>query len=161
MKWFGVIFVPIVAFCLKVKLEIVGLEKMWTANFILWFTGKLLQSILIRLKKPFFHFLPGTKAYSISTTGCNLQCKFCQNWEISQFFPWEIEFRKMTPEEVVEEALKSGAQSIAYTFSEPTVFYEYMYDIAKLAHKNGLKNIVVVSAGYINPEPLREYFALH
>jgi len=106
-------------------------------------------------KKPFFHVLPGTKAYSIATTGCNLKCKFCQNWQISQIFPWEIEGVRMTPEEVVDRALASGARSIAYTYSEPTVYIEYIIDIAKIAREKGLKN-VVVSAGYINTEPLKE-----
>ena len=106
-------------------------------------------------KKPFYHFLPGTKAYSIATTGCNLRCSFCQNWQIAQVFPWEARSIEMTPEQVVEDALKSGAKTIAFTYNEPSVFYEYMLDIAKLAHQKGLKT-VVVSAGYINPEPLRE-----
>lgn len=106
-------------------------------------------------KKPFFHVLPGSKAYSIATTSCNLRCIFCQNWQISQVFPWDIEPKEMTPAEVVEDALASGAESIAFTYSEPTIFYEYMLDIAKLAKEKGLKT-VVVSAGYINPEPLRE-----
>lgn len=105
-------------------------------------------------KKPFFHVLPGSMAFSLATTGCNLQCKFCQNWQISQIFPWETEETDMTPEAVVDAAYKSGAKLIAYTYSEPTVFYEYMRDIAKLARQRGLKN-VVVSSGYINPEPLK------
>ena len=118
--------------------------------------GKIVSAHLDPIeKKPLFHFLPGTKAYSIATTGCNLQCKFCQNWQIAQVFPWDVQTQDMTPEEVVEEALKSRAKTIAYTYTEPTVFYEYMFDIAKLAHKNGLKN-VVISAGYISPEPLRD-----
>ncbi|MBL7053644.1 AmmeMemoRadiSam system radical SAM enzyme [Patescibacteria group bacterium] len=106
-------------------------------------------------KKPLYHFLPGTTAYSISTAGCNLQCKFCQNWQIAQVFPWEATSMEMSPQEVVDNALASNAKAIAYTYGEPTIFYEYMYDIAKLAHKNGLKN-VVISAGYINPEPLQD-----
>lgn len=106
-------------------------------------------------KKPLYHFLPGTKAYSIATTGCNLACRFCQNWQISQIFPWEASSVKMSPEEVVEDALKSGAASIAFTYNEPTVYFEYILDIAKLAHQKGLKT-VVISAGYINPEPLEE-----
>ncbi len=106
-------------------------------------------------KKPFFHVLPGSQAYSIATAGCNLQCNFCQNWQLSQVFPEDIESKYMTPEEVVEEALASGAESIAYTYSEPTIFIEYIIDIAKIARERGLKN-VVVSAGYINQEPLRE-----
>lgn len=106
-------------------------------------------------KKPLYHVLPGSNAYSIATTGCNLQCRFCQNWQIAQVFPWEVETVEMSPERVVEEAFKSGARSIAYTYTEPTAFYEYMLDTAKWAHERGLKN-VVISAGYINPEPLRE-----
>lgn len=105
-------------------------------------------------KKPLFHFLPGSAAYSISTTGCNMQCKFCQNWQISQVFPWEVESKKMTPEEVVDDAIISGAKSIAFTYNEPTISYEYMFDIAKLAKERGLKT-VVISSGYINPEPLK------
>lgn len=106
-------------------------------------------------KKPFFHVLPGSKAFSISATGCNLRCSFCQNWQISQVFPWEVQSQEMTPEQVVEEAIKSNSQSIAFTYNEPTVSYEFMLDVAKLAKEKGLKT-VVVSAGYINPEPLRE-----
>lgn len=106
-------------------------------------------------KKPLYHFLPGTAAYSIATTGCNLACRFCQNWQIAQVFPWETRTTPMTPEQVVDEAVKSGAKSIAFTYNEPTVFYEYMLDIAKLAHKRGLKT-AVISAGFINSEPLKE-----
>jgi pyruvate formate lyase activating enzyme len=106
-------------------------------------------------KKPFFHFLPGSKTFSIATAGCNLRCNFCQNWQISQVFPEDIESKYMSPEEVVEQALDSGAESIAYTYTEPTVFIEYVIDIAKLAREKGLRN-VVVSAGYINEKPLRE-----
>ncbi|HAL92466.1 MAG TPA: AmmeMemoRadiSam system radical SAM enzyme [Verrucomicrobia bacterium] len=105
-------------------------------------------------KKPFFHVLPGSRAYSIATPGCNLRCLFCQNWEISQMYPWEVRTSKASPEQVVAEALRSGAESIAFTYSEPTIFYEYMLDIAKLAQAKGLKTLVV-SAGYIQPEPLQ------
>ncbi|MFH0952940.1 MAG: AmmeMemoRadiSam system radical SAM enzyme [Verrucomicrobiota bacterium] len=106
-------------------------------------------------KKPFFHVLPGTLAFSIATPGCNMRCLFCQNWEISQAFPWEVQTQAMTPEQVVDAALRSGAKSIAFTYTEPIIFYEYMLDIAKLAQPRGLKT-VVVSAGYINQEPLKE-----
>jgi len=106
-------------------------------------------------KKPFFHFLPGSEAFSIATAGCNLQCNFCQNWQISQVFPEDIQSQYMLPEQVVEQALASGAQSIAYTYSEPIIFFEYIIDIIKIARQKGLKN-VVISAGYINEEPLRE-----
>jgi len=106
-------------------------------------------------KKPLYHFLPGTKAYSIATTGCNMACKFCQNWDISQKFSTEVEARDMTPEEVVAEALRDGARSIAYTYTEPTIFFEFMLATAKLAREKGLKN-VMHSNGYINQEPLLE-----
>jgi pyruvate formate lyase activating enzyme len=106
-------------------------------------------------KKPFFHVLPGSKSFSIATTGCNLRCIFCQNWQISQIFPGEVPTQTMTPEQVVQAALYSGADSIAFTYTEPTIFYEYMLDIAKLAKAKGLKT-VVVSAGFIEPEPLKE-----
>ncbi len=106
-------------------------------------------------KKPFFHVLPGTMAFSIATPGCNMRCLFCQNWEISQAFPWEIRTAETSPEQVVEAALASGSRSIAFTYSEPTIFYEYMLDIAKLARPRGLK-VVVVSNGFINQEPLKE-----
>ena len=105
-------------------------------------------------KKPFFHVLPGERAFSLATPGCNMRCLFCQNWEISQAFPWEVATTATTPEQVVEAALRSGAKAIAFTYSEPTIFYEYMRDIAKLAKAKGLKTLVV-SNGYIQPEPLK------
>jgi len=105
-------------------------------------------------KKPFFHFLPGANAYSISTTGCNMRCSFCQNWNISQVFPWEVQTTKMTPEQVVDDALNNGSEIIAFTYNEPIVYYEYVFDVAKLAKEKGLKT-VIVSNGYINPEPLK------
>ncbi len=106
-------------------------------------------------KKPFYHFLPTTTAFSIATAGCNLDCKFCQNWHISQARPEELANYDLPPEELVEAAVRSGSQSIAYTYSEPTIFYEYMLDCAKLAHARGLRN-VYHSNGFIEPEPLRE-----
>ena len=106
-------------------------------------------------KKPFFHVLPGSRAFSLATPGCNLRCLFCQNWEISQAFPWEVSTRATAPEDVVEAALASGCASIAFTYTEPTIFYEYMLDIARLAKLRGLKTLVV-SAGYIQPGPLKE-----
>jgi pyruvate formate lyase activating enzyme len=106
-------------------------------------------------KKPFYHVLPGSQAFSLATPGCNMRCLFCQNWEISQAFPWEVETTVSTPEQIVAAALRSGAQAIAFTYSEPTIFYEFMLDIAKLAKAKGLKTLVV-SNGYIQPEPLKE-----
>jgi pyruvate formate lyase activating enzyme len=105
-------------------------------------------------KKPFFHFLPSTRAYSIATAGCNLACLNCQNWDISQVSPKETENYDLMPALVVEECLNSRCESIAYTYSEPTTFYEYAYDTAKLARAKHIKN-VWKSNGYINEEPLR------
>lgn len=106
-------------------------------------------------KKPLFHLLPGTNSFSISTVGCNLHCGHCQNWEISQ--KSEILGNKLEPKDVVTQAIDSGCKSIAYTYTEPTVFYEYVLDIAKLAKQKGLKNIMVTN-GYINSEPLKKLY---
>ena len=106
-------------------------------------------------KKPFFHFLPGTTAFSIATGGCNLNCKFCQNWEISQAKPEELRDFNLPPDKTAQYAIDSNSKSIAYTYSEPIVFYEYMLDCAKAGKKKNLKS-VMVSSGYINKEPLRE-----
>ncbi len=104
-------------------------------------------------KKPLYHFLPGSKTLSIGTAGCNLHCKWCQNWRISQRAPeGELE---LSPQEVVDSALRMNCESIAYTYTEPTIFYEYVLNVAKLAHKNKLKNILVTN-GYINPAPLKK-----
>jgi len=106
-------------------------------------------------KKPLFHFLPATTAFSIATAGCNLRCKFCQNWEISQRKPEEVEYIYLEPEDLIKKVEESGSPAIAYTYTEPTIFYEYMLATAKLAKQKGIKNIMH-SAGYINEEPLRQ-----
>ncbi len=106
-------------------------------------------------KKPFFHFLPKSLALSIATAGCNVNCKFCQNWEISQVRPEQIRHMDLPPENVVRSAQKNGCPVIAYTYSEPVVFYEYMYDTSVKARKENLKN-VVVTGGHINKEPLEK-----
>jgi pyruvate formate lyase activating enzyme len=127
-------------------------------------------------KKPLFHFLPASKAFSLATSGCGFRCLNCQNWEISQCkpeetkSPWGPEFRlspatrkmlynprriSLLPADAVAMAQDLDCASIAYTYSEPTVFYEYMYDTAKLAKSRGVKN-VWVTCGYINTEPLNE-----
>ena len=100
-------------------------------------------------KKPLFHFLPSTQAFSIAAAGCNLRCLNCQNWQISQMSPGETENADLMPEKVVEECARAGCASIAYTYSEPVTFYEYAYDTAGLAHKNKLRN-VWKSSGHIN-----------
>ncbi|MCX6254206.1 MAG: AmmeMemoRadiSam system radical SAM enzyme [Bacteroidia bacterium] len=106
-------------------------------------------------KKPLYHFLPGSRAFSIATAGCNLVCLNCQNWTISQTSPDKTRNYDLMPEEVVEECTKNNCSSIAYTYSEPVTFYEYAYETATLAKKAGIKN-VVKSNGYINAEPLKK-----
>lgn len=106
-------------------------------------------------KKPLFHVLTGSRSFSIATAGCNLHCKYCQNWQISQREPEETENEDLPPDKVVELAVRSGCKSIAYTYSEPLVFYEYTLDSARLAHEKEILN-VLVSAGFINKKPLLE-----
>jgi pyruvate formate lyase activating enzyme len=105
-------------------------------------------------KKPLFHVLPGTASFSLATAGCNFQCKFCQNWEISQAFPEDVYSYEVPPDVIVKKAKEIHARSIAYTYVEPTIFYEYMFDIGQLTKKEGLLN-VTHSNGFINPGPLK------
>ena len=105
-------------------------------------------------KKPLFHFKPRTKAFSLATTGCNFRCLNCQNWEISQAKPHEVPYTyELFPQDVIAATQKSRAQSIAYTYSEPITFFEYMIDTARLAREAGLYNLWI-SNGYINEKPL-------
>lgn len=105
-------------------------------------------------KAPFYHFLPGTMRLGIATAGCNQTCKHCQNWQISQSSVEDLRNFAMSPESVVAFARNAGLPTVCFTYSEPTVFYEYMYDIAVCARAAGLRSVVVTS-GYINEEPLR------
>lgn len=106
-------------------------------------------------KKPLFHFMPGTQAYSIATAGCNFRCKYCQNWSISQFPPEETDNENLPPQDIVAGALRAGSPTIAYTYTEPSIFYEYMLETAKLARAKGVKNMYH-SNGSLNPEPVAE-----
>ncbi|MBN1522414.1 MAG: AmmeMemoRadiSam system radical SAM enzyme [Candidatus Aureabacteria bacterium] len=106
-------------------------------------------------KKPLFHFYPGSKTYSIATVGCNFRCLYCQNWQISQLKDEVIIGEEFAPEDIVEDALSSRCESIAYTYTEPTIFYEYAFDTAIIAQKKGLKNLFITN-GYITEEALRE-----
>ena len=109
-------------------------------------------------KKPLYHFLPGQSIFSVGTTGCNLHCRFCQNSSSSQVKPSEtstINTINTTPKQLVEQAIEHGCSMIAYTYNEPTIFYEYMIETAKLAKEKGLKNIIV-SNGFIEKEPLKK-----
>jgi len=106
-------------------------------------------------KKPFFHVLPASRSFSIATAGCNLECKFCQNWEISQARPEDTYNYDLPPEQVVEQAVRAGCQSIASTYVEPTIFAEYMIDIGRLARERGIIK-VIHSNGFINAAPLQD-----
>ncbi len=106
-------------------------------------------------KKPLAHVYPGSKSFSIATAGCNLKCKFCQNWEISQLDAERVKVKYVPPEKIVALAKETGSRTIAFTYTEPVIFYEYMLDIAKLAREEGI-DCVMHSAGFINEEPLRE-----
>jgi pyruvate formate lyase activating enzyme len=106
-------------------------------------------------KKPFFHFLPGAMAFSIATAGCNVNCKMCQNWEISQVRPEQVRSTYAPPERIAELAQQNRCPVVAYTYSEPVIFYEYMTDTARAAHEAGIRS-VVVTGGYITEDPLKK-----
>jgi pyruvate formate lyase activating enzyme len=106
-------------------------------------------------KKPFFHFAPGTLAYSVATAGCNVNCRMCQNWDISQVRPEQVRATRISPQDLVRLARQYGCPSVAYTYSEPVVFFEYVVDAARSTRAAGIKN-VVVTGGYIQEDPLRE-----
>lgn len=105
-------------------------------------------------KKPLFHVMPGSSSYSIATVGCNFHCRHCQNYTISQVDRnAPVRGKEQTPQEIVQRAKDSNCRSISYTYTEPTIFYEFAYDTARLAHEAGLKNVFVTN-GYITREAL-------
>jgi len=106
-------------------------------------------------KKPFYHVLPSTGSFSIATAGCNFRCKYCQNWEISQFSPEETTNYDLPPQSVVDGALRYNCASIAYTYTDPAIFYEYMLDTCMLAKAHGVLNISRTN-GYLNKEPVEK-----
>ncbi len=108
-------------------------------------------------KKPLFHFLPGTAVLSFGTAGCNLSCKFCQNWNISKSREVETLSEEASPEMIAFAARKSGCKSVAYTYNDPTVFMEYAIDVAQACRELGIKS-VAVTAGYICKEPRKEFY---
>lgn len=119
--------------------------------------GKLISMNIDPIeKKPFYHFYPASTSMSIATAGCNFKCKHCQNYDISQYTKRhsDIPGERITPEQVVDAAVKAGCKSISYTYTEPTIFFEFAYDCARLAHKKGIKN-VFVSNGYTSPEAVK------
>lgn len=108
-------------------------------------------------KKPLNHFLPGTPVFSFGTAGCNLACKFCQNWDISKSREMDTLMAKATPDMIAEKALQLGCRSVAYTYNDPVIFHEYAIDVAQACHERGIKN-VAVTAGYVCPEPRQEFY---
>lgn len=108
-------------------------------------------------KKPLFHFLPGSRSLSLGTIGCNLGCKFCQNWDISKAKHEKVRTVELPPEAVVGAAIEHKCQSISFTYNEPTIWAEYAMDIAREGKRTGLKHIMVTN-GYINIEPLKEIY---
>jgi len=108
-------------------------------------------------KKPLNHFLPGTSVLSFGTAGCNLACKFCQNWDMSKSREMDTLMDQASPEKLVETAKKLGCRSVAFTYNDPVIFMEYAIDTAIACHKHGIKS-VAVTAGYISPEPREEFF---
>jgi len=122
--------------------------------------GKLYSNVYSRIaaihvdpieKKPLNHFLPGSMAISVATAGCNLSCKFCQNWQLSQSNPEDIEAVKITPVELSRRAKTSGSPVIAFTYNEPTIQYEYIIETSRIAKRKGIKS-VIISNGFIQPE---------
>ena len=138
------------------KRGICGVRENRNGKLFLLVYGKAIAEHLDPIeKKPFFHFLPGTHSLSIATVGCNFRCKNCQNWDISQGpkLNREIQGFELSPEKIVEEALRQNAQSISYTYTEPTIFMEYALDTMKLAKEKGLKNNWVTN-GFMTKETL-------
>ena len=109
-------------------------------------------------KKPLNHFYPGTSVFSFGTAGCNLACKFCQNWDISKSRDMDRLMDRATPKAIAQEAKRRGCKSVAFTYNDPVVFFEYALDSADACHKQGLKT-VAVTAGYMHDAPRREFYA--
>jgi len=109
-------------------------------------------------KKPLDHFLPGTAVLSFGTAGCNLACRFCQNWDISKSREWDRLNDEASPETIAEAARELGCRSVAFTYNDPTIFLEYAVDVADACHDRGIAT-VAVTAGYICPEPRRDFYA--
>jgi pyruvate formate lyase activating enzyme len=136
---------------------ICGMRQNQTGNLYTYAYGEVIAANIDPIeKKPLYHFLPGTTSFSIATPGCNFRCDFCQNWQISQASKRKdqgLSNEKLLPEEVVREAKANGCQSISYTYTEPTIFFEYAYDTSILGKKEGLFNVFVTN-GYMTTEAL-------
>ncbi len=123
--------------------------------FTLVYGASIAESVDPIEKKPLFHVYPGSKSYSIATMGCNFRCEFCQNHEISQIREGSILGRSSMPEEIVERAMDTGSKTIAYTYTEPTIFFEYAIDTAKTAREKGIKNVFVTN-GFMTVETIKK-----
>jgi pyruvate formate lyase activating enzyme len=140
------------------KRGICGVRENQDGKLVSLVYGKLAASHIDPIeKKPLFHFLPGSSAYSVATVGCNLSCPFCQNHDLSLAYRDKSRIGGFDAqvEQIVAEALSSGCESLCFTYTEPTIFFEYMLDLAVLGKEKGLKN-TMVSNGFIQPEPLKE-----
>lgn len=139
------------------KFGFCGVRKNKNGKLYTYAYGEVIASHVDPIeKKPLYHFFPGTAAYSIATVGCNFRCGFCQNWQISQISmrdTVEHSGYELKPEEVVREARENSCRSISYTYTEPTIFFEYAYDTAKLAKEQNLYNNFVTN-GYMTEEAL-------
>jgi len=132
---------------------ICGVRKNINGKLYLLVYGKVVSMNIDPIeKKPLYHFLSGTKSFSIGTVGCNFRCDFCQNFDISQISKKGMVFGKeISPEQIVKEAVKNDCKSISYTYNEPAIFIEFVKDVAVLTKKKGLKNILVTN-GYLSKE---------
>lgn len=138
------------------KYGICGVRKNESGTLFTYVYGEVIASHVDPIeKKPLYHFLPGSSSFSIATVGCNFRCGFCQNWEISQRAKRDEmpEGYELKPEEVVREAMRHGARSISYTYTEPTIFFEYAFDTAELAKEKGLRNVFVTN-GFMTKEAI-------
>jgi pyruvate formate lyase activating enzyme len=145
------------------KIGICGVRKNVEGSLYSLVYGKAIAANIDPIeKKPLFHFYPGSRSFSIATVGCNFRCLHCQNFSISQLDADEneqITGQDLPPEKIVEAAEDNQCQSIAYTYTEPTIFLEYALDTARLARERGIKNVFVTN-GYITPEALRSAYTL-
>ena len=141
------------------KTGICGVRKNAGGELYLLVYGRPIASHIDPIeKKPLFHFLPGSKIFSIGTVGCNFGCLFCQNFDISQSLKegnLNVVGEDLPPEQIVEYCKKNKIPSIAYTYNEPTIFFEYAYDTAMLAKKSGIRNVFVTN-GYMSKEALKK-----
>jgi pyruvate formate lyase activating enzyme len=140
------------------KFGVCGVRENREAKLFTYVYGEVIAAHIDPIeKKPLYHFLPGTRSFSVATVGCNFRCPFCQNWQISQVKIKAGDIaggHRLTPDEIVREARRSGCRSISYTYTEPTIFFEYAYDTARLAREAGLMNVFVTN-GYMTSEALR------